>query len=273
MITQVVPNRRAGSIKHSFADVQAKVNALQGTSAETGGPLLGPQKPGKKGLKTLVLDLDETLVHSSFKPHPGRQSDLQVPLLIDKVECKVHVLVRPGALQFVETLAKNFEVVIFTASLAKYAEPLVAMLDKNRTWCSHILFRDHCTYNEKEETFVKDLGRLGRDLKDVIIIDNSPGSYRHHKENALACRSWFSDVRDRELYEFIPILKKLARVEDVRPYLSQIGAEATHKYHDDMIVNPRKALAIVDNLLGEQFYQYTEGMIDKRRRNVSVLPD
>ena len=164
-------------MKHSFADVQAKVNALQGAPAETGGPLLGPQKPAKKGLKTLVLDLDETLVHSSFKPHPGRQSDLQVPLLIDKVECKVHVLVRPGALQFVETLSKNFEVVIFTASLSKYAEPLVAMLDKNRTWCSQILFRDHCTYNEQEETFVKDLSRLGRDLKDVIIIDNSPSSY------------------------------------------------------------------------------------------------
>ncbi len=224
-------------------------------------------------MKTLVLDLDETLVHSSFKPHPGRQADLLVPMLIDKIECKVHVLVRPGAQQFCETLAKSYEIVVFTASLAKYAEPLIAMLDKNKTWCSHILVREHCTYHEKSDAYVKDLGRLGRDLKDVIIIDNSPSCYILNKENALASRTWFSDVRDRELYEFIPILKKLARVEDVRPYLSKIGKEASLKVGEDIHVNSRKALTIVDGLLGEQFYQYTEAIVDRKRRNVSTLPE
>jgi len=35
---------------------------------EEGLGLLGPISLKNKGKKTLVLDLDETLVHSSFKP-------------------------------------------------------------------------------------------------------------------------------------------------------------------------------------------------------------
>ncbi len=34
---------------------------------ESQDPLLSLQKPALRGRKTLVLDLDETLVHSSFK--------------------------------------------------------------------------------------------------------------------------------------------------------------------------------------------------------------
>jgi RNA polymerase II subunit A small phosphatase-like protein len=37
----------------------------------TGSPVIGPMSPGDAGKKTLVLDLDETLVHSSFKPIPN----------------------------------------------------------------------------------------------------------------------------------------------------------------------------------------------------------
>jgi carboxy-terminal domain RNA polymerase II polypeptide A small phosphatase len=74
-------------------------------------------------------------------------------------------------------MAQHFEVIVFTASLSKYAEPLVKILDSNNTWCSGILFREHCTYMEDQEAYVKDLSLLGRDLKDVIIIDNSPTSY------------------------------------------------------------------------------------------------
>ena len=53
---------------------------------------------------------------------------------------------------------------------------------------------------------MKDLSLLGRDLKDVIIIDNSPTSYFFHPENALGSKTWYDDDDDRELYDFIPLL-------------------------------------------------------------------
>jgi carboxy-terminal domain RNA polymerase II polypeptide A small phosphatase len=128
-------------------------------------------------MKTLILDLDETLVHSSFRPHDNHAADIELPVEIDGKHCPVFVLVRPGCIQFCEKMAQHFEVIVFTASLSKYAEPLVKILDSNNTWCSGILFREHCTYMEDQEAYVKDLSLLGRDLKDVIIIDNSPTSY------------------------------------------------------------------------------------------------
>lgn len=185
-----------------------------------GNQFLPPQSKDKQGKKTLILDLDETLVHSSFKPHPSRMADIMLPVNIDGRDSLVYVLVRPGAVEFCERMSQIYEVVIFTASLSKYAEPLVRMLDRSEIWCSHLLFREHCTFVEAQEAFVKDLSLIGRDLKDLIIIDNSPTSYHFHPENALPSRSWYEDSQDRELYEFIPLLQTLAKVEDVRPALT-----------------------------------------------------
>ena len=103
-------------------------------------------------------------------------------------------------------MADYFEVVVFTASLSKYAEPLVKLLDPQHDWCSFILFREHCTFLENEEAYVKDLSLLGRNLKDVIILDNSPTSYFFQPENALASKSWYDDPKDRELFDFTVLL-------------------------------------------------------------------
>lgn len=94
---------------------------------EEGFGLLGPIRPKNRNKKTLVLDLDETLVHSSFKP--PEQSDIVLPVDIEGKICYVYVLVRPGTITFLEELAKYYEIAIYTASLSKYAEPLMKILD------------------------------------------------------------------------------------------------------------------------------------------------
>lgn len=98
------------------------------------GPgLLGPKSRKNLNKKTLVLDLDETLVHSSFKP--PEQPDIVLPVDIEGKVCYVYVLIRPGAISFLEELSEYYELVIFTASLSKYAEPLMKILDQEE-WCS-----------------------------------------------------------------------------------------------------------------------------------------
>jgi RNA polymerase II subunit A small phosphatase-like protein len=69
--------------------------------------------------------------------------------------------------------------VIYTASLSKYADPLIDILDnKNKKVIDYRLFREHCTFFQG--VFIKDMSLLGRPLSDVIIIDNSPSSYAFH---------------------------------------------------------------------------------------------
>lgn len=178
-----------------------------GIEVETSGraALLKPQKPDVKGRKTLVLDLDETLVHSSFKP--PIKTDIVLPIDIEGRICNVYVLVRPGCLQFLTEVAKYYEVVIFTASLSKYANPLMDILDQNQV-APQRLFREHCTFHNG--LFVKDMARLGRPMKDIIIIDNSPTSYGFQPENGMPILSWYDEKNDTKLYELIPVLKLMS---------------------------------------------------------------
>ena len=94
------------------------------------------------------------------------------------------------------------------------------ILDEDRC-CSARLSRDHCTFYQG--MYVKDLAELGRDLRDVLIIDNSPTAYLFQPDNALPIISWYDDVSDRCLYDYIPFLKALSKVDDVRPILKQLN--------------------------------------------------
>lgn len=172
--------------------------------------LLGPVSKDLKGRKCLVLDLDETLVHSSFKYI--HQADFVIPVEIESHYYNVYVIKRPGVDEFMKRVGELYEVVVFTASVSKYGDPLLDQLDINHV-IHHRLFRESC-YNYNGN-YIKNLAQLGRPLEDVIIIDNSPGSYILHPQHAVPISSWFSDIHDNELLDMVPFLEDLAK-KDVR---------------------------------------------------------
>jgi TFIIF-interacting CTD phosphatase-like protein len=103
---------------------------------------------------TLVLDLDETLVHYDHKHR--------------------HFKVRPFAILFLREMAKYFEVVIFTAALQDYADSILNAMDKEHL-VAHRLYRSSTRF--KAGTYLKDLSRLGRDLSRCLIIDNMEDNF------------------------------------------------------------------------------------------------
>ncbi|SCV71399.1 BQ2448_2987 [Microbotryum intermedium] len=200
-------------------------------------PLLNPLAEDLKGRKCLVLDLDETLVHSSFKvgngpsvmsdglqsahderffPQMVHQADYVVPVEIENQYHNVYVIKRPGVDAFLKAMGDIYEIVIFTASLSKYADPVLDQLDIHRV-VQHRLFRESC-YNNKGN-YVKDLSQLGRPMSECIIIDNSPASYVFHVNNAVPISSWFNDPHDTELTDLVPFLTDLGQVDDIRSVL------------------------------------------------------
>ena len=136
-----------------------------------------------------------------------------LPVEIDGNICNIFILVRPGVSHFLRKMSKHYELVVFTASLSKYASPLVDILDPEML-CSFKLFREHCTY--VNNAFIKDLTKLGRSMTDVIILDNSPVAYMFQPENAIPILSWYDNQTDRELPRIALILERLAYEEDVR---------------------------------------------------------
>ncbi|KAI0675170.1 NIF-domain-containing protein [Trametes maxima] len=178
-------------------------------------PLLPPIAPEYAGRKCLVLDLDETLVHSSLRP--VNSPDYIVPVEIESYWHNFYVLKRPGVDEFLKRMGEIYEVVVFTASLAKYADPVLDRLDPTKS-VAHRLFRESC-FNHRGN-YVKDLSQLGRPVKDTLILDNSPASYIFHPHNAVPVSSWFNDPHDTELMDLCPFLADLVHVDDVRGILN-----------------------------------------------------
>ena len=106
---------------------------------------LPPKSNENKNKKTLILDLDETLVHSGFTIVPNHPPDITINVEIENKIHNVYILVRPRAKEFIEKMSKLYEIVIFTASLSKYANPLLDKLDSKKL-CSFRLFREHCSF-------------------------------------------------------------------------------------------------------------------------------
>ena len=173
--------------------------------------LLPKIHPDDKGKKCLVLDLDETLVHSSFRAVPG--ADFVIPVQIEDVVHFVYVVKRPGVDAFLTEMAKYYEIIVYTASLNKYADPLLDLLDPHRVIRTR-LFRESCVYFEGN--YVKDLSLIDRDLSQSIIVDNSPNSYLFHPDNAIDCSSFIDDPMDRELIQIGGFLKNIRDASDVR---------------------------------------------------------
>lgn len=172
--------------------------------------LLEPLRVPDRHKHCVVIDLDETLVHSSFAP--VHNADFIIPVDIDGTVHQVYVLKRPYVDEFLQKMGELFECVLFTASLGKYADPVTDLLDKWGVFKSR-LFRESCVFHRG--SYVKDLSRLGRELNKVVIIDNSPASYMFHPRNAVPIISWFDDPADRELLHLIPFFERLAQIDDI----------------------------------------------------------
>ena len=173
---------------------------------------------------TLVLDLDETLVHSCFEPC---EADLHIPLVMDGEHYVAYVKKRPYMERFLARCVELFDVVVWTASLAVYAEPLINELCRlSRCGSVKQMYRESCT-QLGDGSYVKDLSTMGINLDDLCILDNSPSVAQLQPKNLIPIVSWYDDPRDTALRDLIPHLDRLANcrsVGDVIPSLPRGGA-------------------------------------------------
>lgn len=134
-----------------------------------------PEKPMDEKEYTLVLDLDETLIHF-------------VDMGPDS-----YFLVRPGAHQFLEEMYKYYEIVVFTAGMKDYADWVLDQFDTNRL-IKFRLYRHHVRQNGVY--LVKDLGKIGRNLKKTLIIDNVAENFSKQPDNGIFIKTWYNDQDD-----------------------------------------------------------------------------
>ncbi|CAA18299.1 Nem1-Spo7 phosphatase complex catalytic subunit Nem1 [Schizosaccharomyces pombe] len=176
-------------------------------------PLLNSKLPRK----TLVLDLDETLIHSvsrGSRTTSGQPIEVHVP---GEHPILYYIHKRPHLDYFLSNVSQWFRLILFTASVQPYADPIIDYLERDKKIFAKRYYRQHCAL--VDSSFVKDISICNIHLSRIMIIDNSPASYNAHKENAIPIEGWISDPSDVDLLNLLSFLHALQYVHDVRDLL------------------------------------------------------
>ncbi|CAK70212.1 unnamed protein product (macronuclear) [Paramecium tetraurelia] len=179
------------------------LNQIEPNSSVIEKKLINLPQKNTKFQKTVVFDLDETLIHCN--ENQNIKSDVYLPITFpsgDTVQAGINI--RPWAKQILNLLSEVCEVVVFTASHQCYASQVIQFLDQKKILSAQ-LFRESCIVTN-DGVHIKDLRVLGRDMKDIVLIDNAAYSFGYHIENGIPIIPYYDNKEDKELrqlYDFL----------------------------------------------------------------------
>ena len=168
----------------------------------------------------LVLDLDETLIH---KPVQGRvyredASDLEMKCFLEKDPQGRFFTVykRPYVQEFLQELAEQFTIYVFTASEQRYAAAIVNAIDPERKYITRVFDRRFCCATQ-DGYLVKDLRIFSREtaLNKILLVDNSSHCFFTQLKNGVPILSFYDQKEDRELLHLKRYLQALCRCENL----------------------------------------------------------
>lgn len=198
--------------------------------------ILPPQAPHDAGKLTVVLDIDETLIHTDMQEAMAqgirnnaeqeqekatdREKRQFERFNIDLDGHKVNVYRRPHLDWFLKEASTKFELVTFTAGVQYYGKSVLEHIDPNQERIRHRFYRHHCTHLDTQ-VYTKDLSALGRPLSRVVLVDNNPICFLPNPDNGIPVNSFLAKEHDNTLQTLMTLLDYLNAQSDVRPVLQR----------------------------------------------------
>lgn len=164
----------------------------------------------------LILDLDETLVYSSENPLE-RSPDFCIE--------QYFVYTRPGLEDFLNECNQLYKIAIWTFGSKNYAKEIVNNIFPSEIEPCFIFSRERCSYRFNYEFGVyevvkplKKVKRRGFSIERIIIIDDSPETFKDNYGNAILVNKYYGDQGDEELFLLGEFLNKIDKdkVTDIR---------------------------------------------------------
>ena len=152
---------------------------------------------------TLVLDITNTLINIKYA---NPQGQILIPNL------------RPGIFSFLNSVKPLYELVAFSSETREFSDVILNEIEKNKKFFDFKLYKDHCTLYKNR--FVKDITKLGRDIRKIIIVDDDENNFVLNKENGIKIKPFLGEENnnDTSLFELKKILILFERMglDDVR---------------------------------------------------------
>lgn len=110
-----------------------------------------------------------------------------------------------------------FELIVYTASDSKYANIVLDAIEKNKKYFAHRLYSEHCLKEDKKYSFkYLELLCQTRNLKNVIIVDNTVSNFAIYIRNGIPIKDYRCENDDIELIHLANYLTKFVEVDDIR---------------------------------------------------------
>ena len=171
---QLLNNYSIFDLENFFYSVLDKTNI---NSYKKNNQYILPKIDNNKYKYTLVLDLDETLIHCNRNTNNG-----------------FILLLRPGLIEFLQKMKNLCELILFSFGTSSYVDSIIKVIEKKEKFFEYILDRNHGIYENGE--CIKNLDMLNRDLKNVIIIDDTYKYFKLHKENGICVKPFYGDIEN-----------------------------------------------------------------------------
>ena len=216
--------------------------------------------------KLLILELDETLIHTSFVQIPNCDYDFNFNINFLERPVTVFVYKRPYVNEFLYQMSKYYNIIIYSSNIKEYSNPLIDKLDEENVIYKRIYKDKTIELNGK---LISDLTKLIYDYgKNIIIISNNsvPSFINDSNNNTLPINSWNFNKSDDELIKLKSFLEFLSSVNDVRDYIKGIAVKNVIDY--ERIENLMNTIRL-HRKQKNKFYQYYNENDDRYVSNPS----
>eukprot|EP00331_Platyophrya_macrostoma_P025512 CAMPEP_0176434738 /NCGR_PEP_ID=MMETSP0127-20121128/16868_1 /TAXON_ID=938130 /ORGANISM="Platyophrya macrostoma, Strain WH" /LENGTH=315 /DNA_ID=CAMNT_0017817557 /DNA_START=45 /DNA_END=992 /DNA_ORIENTATION=- len=194
-------------------------------SSQLGSPQMVPRSLSRKKFgaefdlnkKTLVLDLDQTLVYLTLET-PSKESNYVE--ISDQGRLKSYAVKRPGLDQFMKDMSADYNICIYSANKQRYVHDVVKAVGLT-PYIFEIYTREHCT-KVSEKTYMKSLLNLGFSLTNTIFVDDSEAQMRCQPLNGVLIQPYRGEIGDSALIYLIPFLRHISTLSDVRPVTQKL---------------------------------------------------